>query len=140
MEAPLPLDETRPFLGLGEGWAGVIHPSGLCLPLATRDVTVVSSLAAGPDVPFTPTTTLPQSKERARADLTYTDLHCSELMGPLPTSNGDDLAGLVDEIVPGVAAESDDLVVGGKEPVGQPVVARELPDVFERVEFGGAGR
>jgi len=30
----------------------------------------------------------------------------------------------------------EDVVVGFENPVGEPVVAHELPDVFYRVEFG----
>ncbi len=30
--------------------------------------------------------------------------------------------------------------MGGEDPVGQPVVAHELPDIFDRVEFGAFGR
>ena len=47
---------------------------------------------------------------------------------------------LVDELVPSLAAEVDDVVVGGKDPVRQPVFAHELPDVLDRVEFGALGR
>jgi len=47
---------------------------------------------------------------------------------------------LVDELVPGLAAVIDDVVVGGEDPVGEPVVAHELPDVLDRVEFGAFGR
>ena len=34
----------------------------------------------------------------------------------------------------------DDVVVGSEDAVGEPVVAHELPDVFDRVEFGAFGR
>lgn len=61
-------------------------------------------------------------------------------MRPSPTPDGHDFPGLVDEVVPGVAAEGDDLVVGCEDAVGQPVVAQELPDVLDWVEFWGARR
>jgi len=57
-------------------------------------------------------------------------------MGPLPQSDGHDPPGLIDEAVPGEAAVIDDVVVGFEDAVRQPVVAHELPDVFDRVEFG----
>ena len=50
-------------------------------------------------------------------------------------SDGHDLPGLIDELVPGVAAVGDDILVGREDAVGQPVVAQELPDVFDRVEL-----
>jgi len=34
----------------------------------------------------------------------------------------------------------DEFVVGFEDAVGEPVVAHELPDVFDRVEFGGFRR
>jgi hypothetical protein len=39
---------------------------------------------------------------------------------------------LVDELIPGKAAVIDDLVIGLEDAVGEPVVADELPDVFDR--------
>ena len=57
-------------------------------------------------------------------------------MGPVPQSDGHDAPRLVDELVPGVAAMVDDVVVGFEHAVGEPVVAQELPDVFGRIEFG----
>lgn len=51
-------------------------------------------------------------------------------MSPLPASDGDDFPGPVDKLVPGLATEVDDLVVGCDDPVGKPVVAQELPDVL----------
>ena len=55
-------------------------------------------------------------------------------------ADGHDRPGLVDELVPGLAAEGDDLVVGLEDPVGEPVVAHELPDVFDRVQLGRSRR
>ena len=57
-------------------------------------------------------------------------------MRPIAHSDGYDVPRLVDELVPGVAAVVDDVVVGFEDAVGQPVVPHELPDVFGRVEFG----
>ena len=34
----------------------------------------------------------------------------------------------------------EDVIVGSKNAVEEPVVAHELPDVFDRVEFGRFGR
>ena len=39
-----------------------------------------------------------------------------------------------------MAAQGDDLVVGFEDTVGEPVLADELPDVFDRIEFRRAGR
>ena len=61
-------------------------------------------------------------------------------MGPIPSSNGHDFPGLVDESVPGVAAVVEDIVVGCEDSVREPVVADELPDVLDRVELGRPGR
>lgn len=60
-------------------------------------------------------------------------------MGPLTKVDGGDFPGLADELVPGLAAEGDNLVVGCEDPVGKPVVAQELPDDFDRIQFRGAG-
>jgi len=43
---------------------------------------------------------------------------------------------LIDEIVPSLAAVVDEIVVGFKDAVGEPVVTQELPDVFDRIELG----
>ncbi len=56
-------------------------------------------------------------------------------MCPFPPSDGHDLPWLIDELVPGLAAQGDDLVIGYEDPVRQPVVAHELPYVFDRIEF-----
>ena len=55
-------------------------------------------------------------------------------------SDGHDAPGLIDELVPCRAAMVDDIVVGFKDAIGEPVVAHKLPDVFDRVEFGGLWR
>lgn len=46
---------------------------------------------------------------------------------------------VIDEFVPGLAAVIDDVVVGRDDPVQQPVVAHELPDVLDRVELRALG-
>jgi hypothetical protein len=57
-------------------------------------------------------------------------------MSPIALPDGHDPPGLIDELVPGVAAVVDDVVVGLENAVREPVVAHELPDVFHRIEFG----
>ena len=42
---------------------------------------------------------------------------------------------MIDELVPCAATVIDDVVEGFEDPVREPVVAHELPDVFLRVEF-----
>ena len=61
-------------------------------------------------------------------------------MSPFTQPDGHDAPGLIDELVPSVAAVVDDVVVGFEDAVRQPVVAHELPDVLDRVEFGASGR
>ena len=55
-------------------------------------------------------------------------------------SDGDDFPWLFDEFVPGLAAEVEDIVMGFEDPVGEPVVAQELPDVLHRVQLRGSWR
>ena len=57
-------------------------------------------------------------------------------MSPVAQADRHDGPGLVDEPVPGVTAMLDDVVVRAEDSVGEPVVADELPDVFDWVEFG----
>ena len=61
-------------------------------------------------------------------------------MGPFAVPNGHNAPRLIDELVPRLAAVVENIVVGGEHPVGQPVVAHELPDIFDRVEFRAFGR
>ncbi len=61
-------------------------------------------------------------------------------MRPVPHPDGHDAPGLIDELVPSLAAMVEDVVVGLEDPVRQPVVAHELPDVLNRVELGRFGR
>ena len=60
-------------------------------------------------------------------------------MGPLAVSDGCDARGLSDEFVPSVAAVVDDIRVGCEDAVREPVFAHELPDIFDRIEFGAFG-
>jgi hypothetical protein len=55
-------------------------------------------------------------------------------MCPIAQADLHDCPPLVDETVPGKAAVIDDVVIGLEDAVGEPVVADELPDVFDRVE------
>src|SRR5205807_9958228 len=41
----------------------------------------------------------------------------------------------IDELVPGKATVIEDVVIRFEDPVGEPVVAHELPDIFHRVEL-----
>ena len=61
-------------------------------------------------------------------------------MSPLAASDGDDARGLVDQLVPGITAMIDDLVVGFEDAVGEPVIPHELPDVFDRIDLWTFGR
>jgi len=61
-------------------------------------------------------------------------------MSPLPHSDGHDAPWLTDEVVPGEAAVVDDVVVGFEDAVRQPVIAHELPQVLDGIEFGAARR
>jgi hypothetical protein len=61
-------------------------------------------------------------------------------VGPLAQSDGHDAPGLIDELVPGFATMVDEIVVGFEHAVGEPVVAQELPHVFDRVELGAFWR
>ena len=46
-------------------------------------------------------------------------------------SYGHDARGLFDQLVPGIAAMIDDLIIGFEDAVREPVVPHELPDVFD---------
>jgi hypothetical protein len=58
----------------------------------------------------------------------------------LAQSDGHDAPGLIDELVPSVAAMVDEIVVGFEDAVREPVVAQKLPDVFDRIELGAFWR
>src|SRR5215211_224371 len=47
--------------------------------------------------------------------------------------------GLIDELVPGRAGMVEDSLVGGEDPVREPVLAQELPDVLNRVQLWSLG-
>ena len=57
-------------------------------------------------------------------------------MCPVAQSDGHDFPGHVGELVPGEAAVVKKVLVACEDVVGDPVVAQELPDVFDRIEFG----
>ena len=61
-------------------------------------------------------------------------------MGPFPVSDGHDLPRLIDELVPGLTAVGDDFVIGFEDPIGQLIVAQELPDILDQIDFGGSWR
>ena len=56
-------------------------------------------------------------------------------MRPVSHSDGHDVPGLGLEFIPGIAAVIDEVVGVEKDPIGQPVVSHELPDVLLRAEF-----
>jgi hypothetical protein len=58
---------------------------------------------------------------------------------PVASRDGHDFPGLVDECVPSVAAVIDDIVEGFEDPVRQPVLTHELPDVFLVLSSGVRG-
>src|SRR6185295_9885060 len=58
--------------------------------------------------------------------------------GPVAVGDRDDLPRLIDEGVPSVAAVIDDIVERFEDPVRQPILTHELPDIFLTVEFGRA--
>ena len=51
-------------------------------------------------------------------------------------SQGHDAPRLIAEFVPGVAAVVENVVAGAEDAVGEPVLAHELPDIFDRIELG----
>ena len=57
-------------------------------------------------------------------------------MCPAAQADGHDAPGLIDKTVPGEAALAEDVGVGFEDAVRQPVVAHELPDILDRIEFG----
>jgi hypothetical protein len=59
---------------------------------------------------------------------------------PLAQSDGHDAPGLIEELVPGLTAMVDEIVVRFEDAIREPVVAHELPDVFYRVELWGSRR
>ena len=61
-------------------------------------------------------------------------------MSPLAVSDGHDAGGQFDQLVPGIAAMIDDLIIGFEDAVGEPVVPHELPDIFDWIELWTFGR
>ena len=59
-------------------------------------------------------------------------------VGPVAHSDRGDGFWSGDEVSPSLAGGVDDLLVGVEDAVGEPVGAQVLPDVLDRVEFGGA--
>ena len=61
-------------------------------------------------------------------------------MCPLACADGFDAVWLIDKLVPGVTTMIDDFGVGPEDAVGEPVIAHELPDVFDWIKLGTFGR
>ena len=61
-------------------------------------------------------------------------------MCPLSVSDGHDFPWLRDKAAPCITAMIDNIFEGGRDAVGEPVIAHELPDVFNRVELRAPGR
>ena len=61
-------------------------------------------------------------------------------MSPFAASDGHDGPRLVDEAIPCAAAMVEGVVIGAEDPVREPVVANELSDVLDRVQFRGVRR
>ena len=59
-------------------------------------------------------------------------------MRPVPQSDGGYLFRLSGEVIPGFAAGLHDVVVSCEDGIGEPVVAQELPDVFDGVQLGAS--
>jgi hypothetical protein len=56
-------------------------------------------------------------------------------MRPIADAERHDAPGMIDELVPSIGAMIDDIRVGTEHSVGQPVVAHELPDILDGVQF-----
>ncbi len=57
-------------------------------------------------------------------------------MSPCSQAERHDAPRLIGETIPCETAMIEDIVVGFEDAVRQPVLAHELPDVLDRVEFG----
>ena len=57
---------------------------------------------------------------------------------PVAHPDGHDGPGLVGELVPGIAAVIDDIVVAPEDPIGEPVLTQEAPDVLAGFRRGSA--
>src|SRR3954464_7066421 len=66
----------------------------------------------------------------------YTKSHWSEPVSPVTQADGHKEPGLIGELVPRLAAVIEDVAVRGEDPVREPVLAHELPDVLDRVQLG----
>ena len=60
-------------------------------------------------------------------------------MRPVTHSNGHDNPRLLYELVPSITAVVDEVVIAGKDAIGEPVIPHELPDVFLRIQLGTFG-
>ncbi len=57
-------------------------------------------------------------------------------MSPIAQSEAHDAPRLIGRLVQNIAAMVEDIVVASEDPIGGPVVAHELPEVFGWVELG----
>lgn len=69
-----------------------------------------------------------------------TNSHRSALMCPASQADGHATPGLIDALVPGVAAMIEAVGVGLEDPVAEPVLAHDLPEGLDRVQLGRARR
>lgn len=68
-----------------------------------------------------------------------TKVRRSGFVRPFAQADSHDAPGLIDELVPGVAAGFDGIVIGSGDAVRQPVFAHELPQVLDRVQLWATG-
>ena len=57
-------------------------------------------------------------------------------MRPAARSDGHDEPRSIDQLVPVEATVIHNVLVGGEDPVREPVIAHVLPDVLDRIELG----
>jgi hypothetical protein len=74
------------------------------------------------------------------ARLTYTNSRWLEPQSPIAGADGHNFPGPIEELVPGITAMIEDIFIGFEDAVGEPVVAQELPYIFDGIELGALGR
>ncbi len=60
-------------------------------------------------------------------------------MGPLAQSDGHDSPRLINDAVPSLVGGIEGVLVSFERAVGEVGLSQELPEVLDRVQFGGAG-